>query len=85
MSVIFQLSIVYWGNQGQVKGYKNGHSHPAALGQQGLLVKNNIQPISYFDTAGACQKVEKQGWVCCCDRLVLFENLHVTNEEGIQS
>ena len=43
-----------------LKDIKTVYSHPAALGQcRDFLVKNNIQPISYFDTAGACQKVEK--------------------------
>ena len=35
------------------------YSHPAALGQcRDFLVEQNIKSSSYFDTAGACRKVE---------------------------
>ena len=36
------------------------YSHPAALGQcRDFLVQHNIESYSFFDTAGACRKVEK--------------------------
>ena len=43
-----------------LKNIKTVYSHPAALGQcRDFLVENNIQPISYFDTAGLVKKLKK--------------------------